>query len=169
NRRREHNASSDISSQGASTLKNEPPSLIRNHPPLVPNPNLKAFAVWGLDAGGSSDGSLSDSRPIPAKRLVVLERSFGILRREREQNATSDKVKARREQELATIMFSPRMSLTLASRPSRRMNTPDASDSSGGSLSESLAKKQQQQQPLRNYQVPAGVGGKEGAQLHYYG
>jgi NAD+ kinase len=61
NRRREHNASSDISSQGASTLKNEPPSLIRNHPPLVPNPNLKAFAVWGLDAGGSSDGSLSDS------------------------------------------------------------------------------------------------------------
>ncbi|PLW05264.1 hypothetical protein PCANC_28938 [Puccinia coronata f. sp. avenae] len=104
-------------------------SGIRNHPPLIPKPDLKAFAIWGLNAGNLP--------PIPAKRLVVSERLFGILCHKRKRNATLDKVKACWEQELATIMFTPCMSLMLASRPSCRMRTLGASDSSGGSLSDS--------------------------------
>ncbi|EFP74994.2 hypothetical protein PGTUg99_016399 [Puccinia graminis f. sp. tritici] len=60
----DHSTSSDMSSQGASTLKNSTPSPIMNHgrlPPKISNPNLKAFAVWGLDSSSSSDGSSSDS------------------------------------------------------------------------------------------------------------
>ncbi|OAV98008.1 hypothetical protein PTTG_00209 [Puccinia triticina 1-1 BBBD Race 1] len=61
-------SSSDISSQGASTLRNSsadpPPPPIISHerlPPKISNPNLKAFAVWGLDSSSSSDGSSSES------------------------------------------------------------------------------------------------------------
>ena len=60
----DHNVPSDRSSQGASTLKNSTPSPTSNHarlPTRIGNPNPKAFAVWGLDASSSSDGSLSDS------------------------------------------------------------------------------------------------------------
>lgn len=59
----DHNVPSDRSSQGASTLKNSTPSPTSNHarlPARIGNPNPKAFAVWGLDASSSSDGSLSD-------------------------------------------------------------------------------------------------------------
>ncbi|KAI7948731.1 hypothetical protein MJO29_010396 [Puccinia striiformis f. sp. tritici] len=56
---------SDKSSQGASTLKNSNPSSVIGHShkisPKISNPNLKAFAVWGLDSSSSSDGSSSDS------------------------------------------------------------------------------------------------------------
>ncbi|KAH9454475.1 hypothetical protein MJO28_007456 [Puccinia striiformis f. sp. tritici] len=58
-------STSDKSSQGASTLKNSNPSSIVGHSrkisPKISNPNLKAFAVWGLDSSSSSDGSSSDS------------------------------------------------------------------------------------------------------------